>query len=59
MKYLTPRKKNIGDIAEPLACQSTLAWDVPVKPLKGGDQIYYTFRRLDKMAKDLQYLKYS
>jgi hypothetical protein len=59
MKYPTPREKNIGDIAGPLARQSTLARDVPIKPLEGGDQMCYTFRRLDKMAKDLQHLKYS
>jgi hypothetical protein len=57
MKYPTPREKNIGDIAGPLARQSTLARDVPIKPLEGGDQMCYTFRRLDKMAKDLQHLK--
>jgi hypothetical protein len=59
MKYPTSREKNIGDNAGSLARQSTSAWDVPVKPLEGGDQMCYTFSRLDKMAKDLQYLKYS
>ena len=48
IKHPTPREKNIGDIAKPLACQSTSAWDVPVKQLEGGDQMCYTFRRLDK-----------
>lgn len=42
------REKDIGDIAEPLVCQSTSDGDVPVKALEGGNQMCYTFRRLDK-----------